>query len=194
MKMIWQVLVLVCVMAATAYGYDKTLISDQTEVGGYMAATVRYIELKDEVGILVGGRVAMIVNHRFSAGLGGYGTVKEPAPEDFAGLDELEIAYGGLFLEYTFKPHAVFHVSLPVLVGAGQTSFVGDYVDPESGDDSDTFFVVEPEFCLEFNITRNWRVDAGLAYRHVNGTGFSEITDEDQSGVSWTLTMKLGAF
>jgi hypothetical protein len=194
MKTISLTLVLVCLIAASADAYDRTLISGQTEVGGFIAVTARYIKVKDEVGILTGGRVAMIVNHAFSAGMGGYGTVREPAPEGMTGLEDLEMAYGGLFLEYTFKPHAVFHVSVPVLVGAGQTSFVGDYVDPESGDDSDTFFVLEPELNLEFNVTRNWRLDLGVGYRHINGTGFAEITDEDQSGINWAFTMKFGAF
>ncbi len=194
MKTISLTLLLVCLVFASAYGYDKTLISDQTEVGGFIAVTARYIDVKDESGVLVGGRVAMIVNHAFSAGVGGYGTVVKPAPEGPTGLEGLEIAYGGLFLEYTFKPHAVFHISVPVLVGAGQTQFVGGYVDPESEEDSDTFFVVEPELNLEFNITRNWRLDLGVGYRHVNGTDFAEITDEDQSGVNWVFTMKVGAF
>ncbi len=194
MKTFSLALVLVCLIAASAYAYDQTLISDQTEVGGFIAATARYIEVKQESGVLVGGRVALIVNHAWSAGVGGYGTVAEPSPGDLAGLDDLEIAYGGLFLEYTFKPHGIVHISVPVLVGGGRTQFMGDYVDPESGKDSGTFFVVEPEFNLEFNITRNWRIDLGVGYRHVNGTGFSEITDEDQSGINWAFTAKIGAF
>lgn len=194
MKTISLTLMLVCLISASAYAYDRTFISDQTEVGGYVAATARYIEVKEESGVLVGGRIAIVVNHVFSAGVGAYGSVAEPTPEDLTGLEDLEIAYGGLFLEYTFKPHAVFHISVPVLVGAGQTRFAGDYVDPESEEDSDTFFVVEPELNLEFNITRNWRLDLGVGYRHVNGTDFAEITDEDQSGVNWAFTMKIGAF
>lgn len=194
MKTTSLAVVLVCLISASAYAYDQTLISDQTEVGGFIAATARYIEVKNESGVLVGGRVALVVNHAFSAGVGGYGTVAGPSPEDLTGLDDLEMAYGGLFLEYTFKPHAVFHVSVPVLVGGGQTQFAGDYVDPNSGKDSDAFFVVEPELNLEFNITRHWRLDLGVGYRHVNGTDFAEITDEDQSGINWAFTMKIGAF
>jgi hypothetical protein len=194
MKPISVMLLLVCLTAGNALAYDQTLITDQTEVGGFITATARYFHLKDEVAILAGGRVAMTVNHVFSAGMGGYGTVRKPSPEDLVGLDGLEMAYGGLFLEYTFKPHSALHVTIPVLVGAGQTRFEGDYVDPESGDDSGTFFVVEPEFDLELNITRTWRLDLGLGYRHVNGTGFSDLKDEDQSGLNWVLTMKFGAF
>jgi hypothetical protein len=193
MKTVFVSLLLVCLVSGSALAYDRTLISSRTEVGGFIAPTARYIELKDEPGILAGGRVAMVINHVFSVGVGGYGTVNQPAPEGITGLESMEIAYGGLFLEFTLKPHSVFHVSVPVLVGAGRTTFVGGYVDPETGDDSDTFFVVEPEFDLEFNITENWRVDLGVGYRHVNGTGFAEITDEDQSGTNWTLTMKFGA-
>jgi len=194
MKKIVVSLVLICLLSGSAWAVDRTLISGQTEVGGFIAPTARYFDFKDEAGILAGGRVAMVVNHVFSIGMGGYGTAKKPAHEDLAGLDNIEIAYGGLFLEYTLKPHSVLHVSLPVLVGAGRTAFAGDYVDPETGDDSDTFVVIEPELVLEFNVTRNWRIDLGVGYRHVNGSGFAEITDEDQSGTNWVLAMKFGAF
>ena len=194
MKTIVMSLVLVCLLCGSTFAYDRTLISGQTEIGGFIGVTARYFDLKDEAGMLAGGRVAMVVNHLFSVGLGGYGTVLQPAPEGFTDLDDIEIAYGGLFLEFTLKPRSMFHISVPVLVGGGQTTFVGGYRDPETGDDSDTFFVVEPEFNLEFNITRNWRLDLGVGYRHVNGTGFAELTDEDQSGANWALTMKFGAF
>jgi hypothetical protein len=194
MKTISLTLVLVCLIAVSAYAYDRTLISGRTEMGGFIAATGRYVEIKDDAGFLAGGRVAMVVNHIFSAGLGGYGTIEEPEPQGITGLKDIEMAYGGLFLELSLKPHSVFHVTVPVLIGAGRTGLGGDYVDPETGDDSDTFFVVEPELNLEFNVTRNWRIDLGFGYRHVNGTGFTEITDEDQSGTNWALTMKFGAF
>ena len=194
MKTIVLSLVLVCLVCGSALAYDRTLISEQAEVGGFIAATARYFDFNDEAGILAGGRVAMVVNHLLSVGLGGYGTALKPSPDGLPGLDDIEIAYGGLFLEFTLKPHSVFHISVPVLVGGGQTSFTGSYVDPETGDDSDTFVVVEPEFNLEFNVTRNWRLDLGVGYRHVNGTGFAEVSDEDQSGTNWALTMKFGAF
>jgi opacity protein-like surface antigen len=194
MKTLFLALVLLLASIAAAQAYDNTLITNQTEVGGFIAATARYFEVKNESGLLVGGRAAFVLDHAMSVGAGGYGTVRKPAPEDLVGLENLEMAYGGLFLEYTFKPHAVCHASVPVLVGAGQTRFVGDYVDPESGEASDTFFIVEPELDLEFNISRNLRLDLGIGYRHISGTEFAEVSDEDLSGANGTVTLKVGSF
>jgi hypothetical protein len=194
MKTLTLALLLVCMAAGATLAYDRTLVTDQTEVGGFAAPAVRTIEVQEEFGLLGGGRIGVIFNHLWSIGVGGYGTVVEPTPEGLEGLKDLEVAYGGFVMELTIKPHAVFHVSLPVLVGGGQVQFRGDYVDPETGDDSEPFFVLEPEFNLEFNIARNWRLDAGVGYRHVNGLGLTDITDDDLSGLNWAVTIKIGAF
>jgi hypothetical protein len=194
MKTMLVALVVTLVSVATAYSYDNTLIGDQTEVGGFAAATFRYFEMKDEFGILAGGRFAFTVNHALSIGGGAYGTAGKPVLDELPGLEKLEIAYGGLFLEYTYKPHAVFHVSVPVFVGAGQVRFVGGYVDPESGDNSDTFLAVEPEFDLEFNVARVMRVDLGVGYRSISGTELADLSNADLGGINWAITLKVGSF
>jgi hypothetical protein len=194
MKTLSLGMLLVCLISAAAHAYDRTLITGQTEVGGYAAPVTRFIEVKEEFGVLAGGRVGMVVNHVFGFGLAGYGTVHEPAPDELAGLEGMELAYGGLVLEYVFKPHAVVHICLPCLVGGGQVQFTGDYLDPETGEDSDAFFVLEPELALEFNIARNWRLGFGVGYRHVSGTDLTDLTDEDLSGVNGAVTVKIGAF
>jgi opacity protein-like surface antigen len=194
MKPISLALVVVCLLAVSACAYDRTLITDQTELDGFVATTVKYIDFKDETGVLVGGRIALIVNHSWGLGAGGYGTIVEPSPEDIEGLEELEMAYGGIVLEYIAWPRAIYHLSIPVLIGGGQVQFEGGYVDPDSGEDSDTFFVIEPHLNLEVNITRNLRLDAGFSYRHVNGTDLADMTDEDLSGVNGVVSLKVGRF
>jgi hypothetical protein len=194
MKMIFLAAVVFCLCVGTARSYDDTLITDQTEVGGFAAVSVRFIEAKEELGVLAGGRVGALINHRWGIGAGGYGTVAKPDHLELEGLDHLEISYGGLILEYTVKPHSVLHISLPVLIGGGQVQFAGEYVDPDSGEDSESFFVVEPELSLEFNVTRNLRLDLGVGYLHVNGMDLADITDEDLSGVSGAVTFKMGSF
>lgn len=194
MKTLSLALLLTCLIVTAANAYDRTLITGQTEVGGFAAPVARFIEIKEESGVLAGGRIGMVVNHALGIGVGGYGTVHEPAPGELAGLEDLELAYGGLVLEYVFKSHALVHVCLPLLIGGGQVQLLGDYVDPETGEDSDTFFVLEPELSLEFNITRNWRLDLGVGYRHISGTEFTDITDQDLSGVNGVVTIKIGAF
>jgi hypothetical protein len=194
MKTMSLAVLVVCLFCGSAYSYDRTLITDQTEVGGYIAATIASTEMKDEFALLAGGQVAMVVNHWMSVGLGGFGTVVDPEPDDIVGLEKLELAYGGLLLEYIFRPHSVFHVSVPVLVGGGKVWMAGEYTDPESGEESDGFLVLEPGFNLEFNITRNWRLDFGIGYRHVSGTELADISDEELSGVTGVVTFKLGSF
>jgi hypothetical protein len=194
MKKVFLAFVLVFVGAGAAHSYDNTLISDETEIGGFIAPVTRFMEVRDEFGLLVGGRIGAVINHTWCIGLGGYGVGVDPTPEDLEGLEDLTMAYGGLFLEYVLKPHSVVHICVPILVGGGQIQFEGDYVDPESGDDSEAIFVVEPEVNLEFNITRNLRLNLGAGYRHVSRTDLVDFSDEDLSGVNGAITFKIGSF
>jgi hypothetical protein len=186
--------VLLVLATGLAYGYDSTLITDQTEVGGFATPTIRFMEVGDDLGLLGGAKVGVLINHSLGVSVMGYGTILRPGPEDLEDLESLEIAYGGIAFEYIFMPHSVFHVCVPVSVGGGRVRFVGKYRDPDSGEDSGSFFMVEPELDLEVNLTRNLRLNLGVAYLSINGTDFADFTDEDLSSLTGTVALRVGSF
>jgi hypothetical protein len=182
------------VVAGAAYAYDRTLISETSEVGGLIAPASRFTKVKETFAIMAGATGAIVVNHNWRFGAGGYWIVNEVVPEDLAELDDLRMAYGGLILEYVFRPGDVLHMCMPVLVGVGRVSFRGDYVDPETGEDSEEVFIVEPELNLELNITRNWRVSLGFVYRYVDGSDLTDFQNDDLSGMSGSVRFAFGKF
>jgi hypothetical protein len=66
--------------------------------------------------------------------------------------------------------------------------------DPVTGEDSDVFFIAEPELNLEFNITRFWRMNLGVSYLIASGSDLVDVPDEEISGVAGNLVFKFGKF
>ncbi|HAN18013.1 MAG: hypothetical protein A2X13_10115 [Bacteroidetes bacterium GWC2_33_15] len=164
---------------------------------------------KDGYGFLMGGRMGIIFNDKFSIGLGGYGLTTEhivdltdnPAINDNA---KIGFGYGGLVLEYTLFGNKAFHFTIPVLVGGGGVSLYKDIIIDEDNftwDDFNTyessaFFVVEPGINLELNLTKFMRFDLGASYRMVQ---FSEMdyldnSNDELSNLAVNASLKFGLF
>ena len=186
----------ICLIAVSVYAYDDTLIGNDAEVGGFFTIESKNTEIKDVFCMFIGGRAALLVNRRWAFGAGGCGIVNNPVPDGFGegGLIKLRSYYGGFIFEYIAWPEKVFHVTFPVLVGAGKVEYKGSYRDSETGEDADAYFILEPGLDLEFNITRFWRMDLGASYRYVSGCDLGDVTDDDLSGMAGSLTFKLGKF
>lgn len=193
-------LVGICLIAtsASAYDdYDETLIQPHMVVGGYFAVGTKHTQVKEAFSFFMYGRASMVINHTWAIGAGGCGIVNDPIPEYFEdepGFLKLRMYYGGWIPEFIPWSKNVLHLSIPVLIGAGKVEYKGDYRDSKTGEDSDTYFIVEPEINLEWNITRFWRLDLGASYRFVSGCELGDVSNEDLSGVSGNLTFKFGKF
>lgn len=186
----------ICLIATLAYAYDDTLIKPQTEVGGYFCIVSKHTQVKDAFAMLIGGKAYLLVNHSWAFGAGGYGVVNDLLPDEFKdrGLVKLRMYYGGWAVEYIPWHDKVFHITLGALIGAGKVEYKGEMRDPVTGEDSDVYFIAEPELNLEFNVTRFWRMDLGASYRYINGSELVDVPDEDLSNMTWNLTFKFGKF
>jgi hypothetical protein len=186
----------VCLLATSVYAYDNNLIKQETEVGGFFTIESKKTEIKDAFTLFIGGRAALLVGRNWAFGAGGYGVVNDPIPEEFKdeGLVKLRGYYGGFILEYIAWPEKVVHVAFPVLVGAGKVEYKGSYRDSKTGDDSDTYFILEPGLNIQFNVMRFWRMDLGATYRYVSGCELGDVNDNDLSGMVGSLTFRFGKF
>ncbi len=171
----------------------KTLFGDKAVHGGYGGFSVRYTEINNQEGLVIGGRGAWIMNHAFSIGAAGYGFFNEASPAPInLGMDEdyrIGGGYGGLLIEPIIAGKFPVHISLPVLIGAGGLVYTKDYRDTWNSmnneewepyhEDADAFFIIEPGVELEFNLLKFVRVSFGAYHRFT-----SEIILESDMEVS----------
>lgn len=189
--------VLLCVAAANASAEDETLVQGPIESGGFGGPVVKFSAIQDDFALFIGGRGGWIINHTFTVGGGGYGLVNEIESEYWAheGYDDVVIhmGYGGLILEYVHMPRKLIHLSVAALVGGGGFGF-HERVWRYDWDESDAFFVTEPEVNLMLNVTEHFRIGLGASYRYVTGVNLEGIEDSDLSGFCGNLTLKFGRF
>lgn len=190
---------------ATAANAD-TLISGPVTHGFYLAPEVKYAQIAGKNSVLLGGRIAWLMNHHFSIGAAGYGMVnriRAPIKFETAGGDRIyrSLGYGGLFLGYVIAPLKVVHAEIDVLVGGGGSGMMhsymgmGAYPNGAYGNrDYGTvrFFVVEPEAHVELNISHYVRLAVGGGYRVVSGVNGLGLSNRDIQGPSGSLLVKVG--
>ncbi|OFX88563.1 MAG: hypothetical protein A2W99_09180 [Bacteroidetes bacterium GWF2_33_16] len=164
---------------------------------------------KDGYGFLVGGRLGLIFNDKFSIGLGGYGLATEhitpyglDTEANYDPASKIGFGYGGFVFEYILFGNKLVHFTIPVLVGGGGASLYKDIIINEeefTWDDfktyeSSAFFVLEPGINLEVNITKFMRFDLGASYRLVQFTEMDYLSNDDLSNLAINASLKFGIF
>lgn len=118
------------------------------------------------------------VNNKLLIGMGGYGLVN--GKKGFADKDivnkhnSFKMGYGGLMFEYELFSKKSIHATLNALAGGGYSN---GYLNNDKSTDKvkwqeigSAFFVVQPSFNVEVNITDRFRIGVGASYRYVKGS------------------------
>lgn len=195
-----MITLLLVLVSSQAYGADEVLFDGEVEYGGFGAPVVKVTSVNGDAGVLVGAWGAWLINHQLAIGAGGYGlsTDIDASGETnrHYGRDlEIGMGYGGIILEHIHSSNSLYHLTESVLVGGGGITLSEDRDNYDEDEDvNDGFFVVEPGISGELNVSRWFRVSAGVSYRFAAGVDLPGIDDGDLSGPAGSLTFKFGAF
>jgi hypothetical protein len=175
----------------------EVLITKNARHGGWGGPAVQISTVRDRTAVFVGARGGWLIDGRLTLGGGGFGLangIPAPAAVQTAPQElDLEMGYGGGWVEYTFSPLRLVHVSIGTLVGGGGLSL--RFHDGGSlGSGSDAFFVVEPVVVAELNLASFARADLGAAYRWVTGVDMAGLSYSDVAGFSVVALLKFGKF
>jgi len=176
-------------------GRVQTLLGGGVSHGGFGAVNLRAGEVKNERSLFMGGEAAWVANQRLIFGVGVWALVSENARivASAEGAEEsapLRMGYGGLLVGYRFAPAAMVHPTASMLIGAGGISTALQ----AAGDNDDAFFVAEPALGVELNVASFLRLGVGASYRWVAGVELGGLRDEDLSGPTGELSVRLGRF
>jgi len=184
---------------------DETLVDiGKIEHGGYGALAINFTNVKNDIGVMVGGYGGWLINHSFMIGGGGFGlannieapTAAQPqgaktTSEDLLYLKE---GYGGLILEYIFNSSKLLHYNIQTLVGGGGVTYSLKNQYDVAEDKNSSFFVWEIGANAELNVVTYFRLCLGAKYRLVSGVEMVGLSDSDLSGANLALTFKFGSF
>jgi uncharacterized membrane-anchored protein len=72
--------------------------------------------------------------------------------------------------------------------------FINNPADSEFTIEKSVFFVIEPGIEVEVNVTKNFRLGAGVTYRYISGTQLENLADEELSGTTGMISFRFGRF
>ncbi|MBZ5500408.1 MAG: hypothetical protein LAP85_28775 [Acidobacteriia bacterium] len=148
----------------------ETLIKGKKQLGFIVSLEVKFSRVDGKFANFVGATMGLVVKPDFFIGIGGYGRPTEASSN--------QMAYGGLVLQYTLRPHKLIHYSIGGLLGAGSAQLC-----------SKTFFVAEPQVMVGVNVTEWFRVGFGGGYRFIGNTGWA---NSRLRGPSANITLDFG--
>jgi hypothetical protein len=191
-----SVMILACVLCFSAIAQEETLIAGDIESGGFGGPVVKFGSVNGEGGILVGGRGGWIINHTFILGGGGYGLANNVKAKVLGpdGERYLNFGYGGVELEYIAESDKLMHLSVMTLIGGGGIGWRDENVGSGMDSNSDAFFILEPAAQINLNVTKYFRISAGVSYRFVSGVNSPATTNADLAGPTAVLTLRFGTF
>lgn len=183
----------------------------KVKVGAYAALGGAYTRFMGRDSGLASVEAALLIDHRFSVGLIGYGFSRTPrGPNALDGTkQEFGAGYGGLALRYSLIGDLPVYPTLGVVLGGGAVNLHRDYGwddEDEWGfhehdhDDAwehgryDPFLFVQPELALNANATRWLRLGATVGYRFTGGVGRFGLDERDLNGVVAGGNISLGWF
>jgi hypothetical protein len=182
------------------------------KVGGYAGLGAAYTRFMGRDSGLVSLEGALLLDHRLSLGVAGYGFTRTPSGPLSADGEPREFGagYGGLALRYSVFGDLPVYGSFGVVLGGGAVNLHRDYGwdDEAAWDDDwdgshddewqrgrfDTFLVVQPEVTLNGNLTRWLRLGATVGYRLTGGVGRFGLGESDLNGIVAGGNIQLGWF
>lgn len=199
----------------------KTLFSNLkiSTLGLFIAPEVQYGQLAGEFTGMRGGSLMAIINKKFAVGANIMTSQRNFTPTDINVNQALRLQYRsiGSRAEYSFVPHKLVHLSIPLTLGYGHASvdsinatiLYGDgskfgHVDKRIGYrnhsiNTTRFVFVQPAIHLDLNIFRYGKLFIGAGYRiniytDNSSTALVNLTNAQLSGLTLQTGVKLGIF
>jgi hypothetical protein len=166
---------------------------------GFMASPYYHYSKIDGAGASVLGFRGGIL-FKGKLGVGGFYSfsVNEIMPESESDLSVYMDyrAFGG-FIEYTLWSEKLVHLTIPIFIGGGEVEM--DLKDSYSGNDGNpygerSFFIIEPSACLEINLHKFLKLNAGVGYRMANNMTYRNFDQTALTGFTGNIGLKMGLF
>ena len=186
----------------------KTLFDSPRPVhnGGYGMLVMKYGRILDQDAYWFGLRGGWLINHQFTLGIAGHGLTSRvinnewlPDNPDPNVNARLLTGYGGLLLEPILFHNELFHVAMPITIGAGGATYGIErrnwWTEIEVPNNvGEAYFALEPGLELEINVLRFMRINLGASYLYTSDIRIPEVDPAFMRGFMGSFGLKFGSF
>jgi len=183
------------VVSASMNAQQQSLIGDDFSTTAYGGPVFKVGSFNGKTGLLSGGRGALIINHKFAIGGGGYGMITDLKLDKVSYNEKpiyMDLDYGGFEMEYINNSDKVVHWAIHTLLGRGTVKLIEH--NPTVTIETDKIYFAEPGLDLDINICSWFRIGLGASYRFSMGLDIQEISSKYLNGFSGQMVFKFGSF
>lgn len=158
-----------------------------------IAPTIGLTSIDQAFAVFAQLRTGIVLNNKFGIG-GFYGqTINEfvPKSETFSNI-YMDYKVGGGYLEYTVFSNRLLHLTFPLMVGVGEVEM--DNQRGAAGLGEANFLHIEPAALLEINLSKFFRLHAGVGYRFIGPINYRNLSQTNLSGLNAQVGLKVGLF
>lgn len=168
----------------------QTLLKTDTSFPAAGGPGVKVANFEGQTAFLLGGSGELLLGDTTGLGVASY-SLSSGVSSNVNGLvRDISFSYVGVTVDDFFVPHRLFFLDLSTLVGAAFAT--GSERNELGTKDSTTLFVVEPEFDIMLNVTKELRLGFGLSYRLLGGADTTSVMGMDFSGFAGTFSFMYG--
>ena len=191
-------ILLILAIGTTVFSQERefqTLLDNQDlRISGMGGPFMQFTTVGGEFGFMMGGGAAVLLNDFF---FGGYGLGLTNGIPDYINdrpSDKLTLGHGGFWIGYNLFGNKPLHITFSSMLGWGEFGITAseDY-DPYI---TDNVFMMAPTVELEANLTRYFRIGAGVSYNIFTmvDKNLHGYNSGDLSSVAGFLSFKFGWF
>ncbi|MBN2434062.1 MAG: caspase family protein [Spirochaetes bacterium] len=180
---------------------DYLLKSGNVRFSGMGGPMYYMLPFAESHASFMGGAGGVIINDSWVFGAGGFGLVNPTKASDYSeSFQELEeqylvLGYGGFFFNYYFNPKSIVTYSVGFMLGGGSCTVVSDLdQDPENFNNSSDFFAFYPFLNVNVNMTRFFRVGAGVGYNYFSKLNVDYIKEDEFNNITINVFAQFGWF
>ena len=171
---------------------------ENLKIGAFGGPMMTFSTINGEFSHMMGGGGGIIIGGFY---FGGYGmgltnNINYPKVDPNDPDEHIEFGHGGFMTGFAIKGNSAIHPVINTLIGWGNVSIENDNLSLSGvfNTKEDGVFVFEPSLQMEMNFTKFFRVAVGCGYRLVSSLDLENLTNDDFSGISASLTLKFGWF
>jgi hypothetical protein len=193
-KLFWTMIAFCSMVNVVAAQQDsiQTLFKSNVKASELWVPEVKLNSIQGDIGTLIGFYGGVLLNRTFLIGIDGGVNLGHP---------RVNYGYFGGIGQVILFPEKVVHGSGQLLIAYGTTK---DYENPKTGlldnfwnISGEQFFMMEPGFNLEMNLSYRVALVAGVSYRFVSGldseskyVSNTHVTNKDMSGLNFNIGLK----
>ena len=164
----------------------RVLLPGDIVFSGFGAPFVEFSSLNGQFAVFAGAGGALMINRTIFIGAYFQGLTTIHHMEELATVVNIEkprvsFEHGGIWMGYVIMPKKAIHGGISLKLGWGEIDLEGDELDDGVDADydfTDRIFNIQPQVEVEFNMTKWFRINAGVGYRFVTGIDATYLDDQ----------------